>query len=154
MARIERSTKLSLTQDEYRICSEPYVFYRLISDGNGFRLMSATASEDIGRFRAFEDQPSLISVTAQVFSDRGLDIVTKEDHAGRSYVETLIYPSEEDLLHLAATVLDRIGFEDISVLALREMKAIYDEFSSDESGEDTYLSDGMWITSDGRLVEK
>lgn len=154
MARIERSTKLSLTQDEYRICSEPYVFYRLISNGNGVRLMTATACENIGGLRAFEDQTLLISMTARVFSERGLDFVIKTDQSERDYIETPIYPDEEDLLHLAATVLDLIGFEDVSVLALREMKAIYSEFAVDDSGDDTYLSDGMWATADGRIVEK
>ncbi|KUJ85983.1 hypothetical protein AVO45_03150 [Ruegeria marisrubri] len=154
MAIIQRSTKLSLRQEEYRICSEPYVFYRLISDANGVRLMTATASEDTGDYRAYEDQGALISATAQVLSDREMDFVTKRDHANRPYIETSVYPDSEDLLHLASTILNRIGFEDISVLALREMMAIYNEFAIDDSGEDTYLSDGMWMTSDGRLIEK
>lgn len=154
MARIQKSNKLSLQQEEYRICSEPYVFYRLISDSSGVRLMTATASEDTGEYRAYEDQGALISSTAQVLADREMEFVTKRDHAERPYIETSVYPDSEDLLHIASTILDRIGFEDISVLALREMKAIYNEFAIDDSGEDTYLSDGMWMTSDGRLIEK
>ncbi|RDD72136.1 hypothetical protein DVR11_07210 [Paracoccus versutus] len=116
--------------------------------------MTATAAEDTGEYRAFENQASLISATSRAFEDRNLNYATKKDQMGRAYIETSVYPDKDDLLHLAATVLDQIGFEDISVLALREMKAIYDEFSVDDSGEDTYLSDGMWITSDGRLIEK
>ena len=116
--------------------------------------MTATASEDTGRFRAYADQTSLISATEIVLSSRDMNIVPKMDHAGRPYVETAVYSDEEDLLHLAATVLDQIGFKDVSVLALREMKGIYREFSNDDSGEDTYLSDGMWVTADGRLIEK
>ena len=154
MAIIQKSTKLSLQQEEYRICSEPYVFYRLISDANGVRLMTATASEDTGDYRAYEDQGALISATAQVLSLREMDFVTKRDHANRPYIETSVYPDSEDLLNLASTILNRIGFEDISVLALREMMAIYNEFAIDDSGEDTYFSDGMWMTSDGRLIEK
>ena len=154
MPRIERSKKLSMTQEEYCICSKPYVFYRLISDHSGFRLMTATASEDTSRFCVYEDQTSLISATETVLSSRGMNIVAKTDHAGRPYVETAVYSDTEDLLHLAATVLEQIGFEDVSVLALREMKAIYREFSVDDSGDDTYLSDRMWATADGRLIEK
>jgi len=116
--------------------------------------MTATASEDTGEFRAYEDQGSLIGATAQVLGDREMEFVTKNDHAGRPYIETSVYPDSEDLRHLASTILDRMGFEDISVLAIREMKAIYEEFAIDDSGEDTYLSDGMWMTSDGRLIEK
>lgn len=154
MAIIQTSNKLSLRQEEYRICSKPYVFFRLISDRDGVRLMTATAAEDAGEYRAFENQASLISATSRAFEGRNLSYATKKDQMGRAYIETSVYPDKDDLLHLAATVLDQIGFEDISVLALREMRAIYDEFSVDDSGEDTYLSDGMWITSDGRLIEK
>jgi len=154
MAIIQKSNKLSLRQEEYRICSDPYVFYRLISDANGFRIMTATASEDTGEYRAYEDQEALISATAQVLADREMAFVPKKDHAERPYIETSVYPDSEDLLHLASTILDRMGFEDISVLALREMKAIYEEFAIDDAGEDTYLSDGTWMTSDGRLIEK
>lgn len=154
MAIIQKSNKLSSQQEEYRICSDPYVFYRLISDANGFRIMTATASEDTGEYRAYGDQEALISATVQVLADREMAFATKKDHAERPYIESSVYPDKEDLLHLTATILDRLGFEDISVLALREMKAIYDEFAIDDSGDDTYLSDGMWMTSDGRMIEK
>lgn len=154
MAIIQTSNKLSLRQEEFRICSKPYVFFRLIAGRDGVRLMTATAAEDTAEYRAYENQASLISATSRAFEDRSLNYETKNDLMGRSYVETSVYPDKNDLLHLAATVLDQIGFEDISVLALREMKAIYDGFSVDDSGEYTYLSDGIWITSDGRLIEK
>ena len=154
MAIIEKSKKLSSEQEEYRICSKPYIFYRVIVDQNGVRLMTATASEDTGEYRAYKDLKSLISATSQVFDDFGMEIIPKEDHAGRPYIETTVYPDKEHLLHIATTALDRIGFEDVSVIALREMKTLYDEFSISDNGEDTYLSDGMWVTPDGRMIEK
>ena len=154
MVKIEPSKKLSSEQEEYRICSKPYIFYRMIVDQNGVRLMTATASEDTGEYRVYEDQKSLIAATSKIFVDFGMEFTTKEDHAGRPYVETTANSDKEHLHHIATTALDRIGFKDVSVLALQEMKALYDEFSISDSGEDTYLSDGMWITSDGRMVEK
>ncbi|SIT52777.1 conserved hypothetical protein [Mesorhizobium prunaredense] len=154
MPIIEPSNKLSRTQKEYRICSNPYVFYRIIVDQYGARLMTATASEDAGGYRAFENQKFLISSTVQVFGDFDMEIVTKEDHAGRLYVETPVFLDAQHLIHIATTALDRMGFEDVAVLALRDMKALYEEFVIDDSGEDTYLSDGMWVRSDGRLIEK
>lgn len=122
--------------------------------------MTATASEGTGAYRAFENQESLTAATMQVFGDFGMEFVTKVDHAGRPYVETSVYPDADHLVRIATTALDRMGFEDASVLALREflalqeMKAIYEDFSIDDSGEDAYLSGGMWITSDGRLIKK
>jgi len=154
MPIIEPSKKLSMTQEEYRICSAPYVFYRVIVDRNGVRLMTATASEDTKEYRAFGNQELLISVTKQVFTDFDMQIGNKEDHAGRAYVQTAVFPERAHLIHIATLALDRIGFADISVLALREMKAIYEELAIDESGDDAYFGDGMWTTSDGRLIEK
>ena len=154
MPIIEPSKKLSMIQEEYRICSAPYVFYRVIVDRNGVRLMTATASEDTREYRAFGNQELLISVTKQVFTDFDMQIGTKEDHAGRAYVQTAVFPERDHLIHIATLALDRIGFADISVLALREMKAIYEELAIDESGDDAYFGDGMWTTSDGRLIEK
>lgn len=154
MPIIESSNKLSSEQEEYRICSKPYVFYRVIVARNGVRLMTATASEDAGEYRAFKNQEVLLAATAQVFGDFEMEIVTKEDHAGRPYIETQVSPDKQHLIHVATTALERMGFEDVSVLALREMKALHAEFAIDDSGEDTYLSDGMWVTADGKLVER
>lgn len=154
MAFIQQSDKLSSHQEEYRICSKPYVFLRLISDRDGFRLMTATASEDGAQYRAYDDQEALVRVAAAVFAERDLEPAEKQDHKGRPYIETRVSPDDRDLKTIANIVLNRLGFEDNQVLAHREMKAIYDEFAIDDSGEDTYLSDGVWITSDGRLIEK
>lgn len=154
MPKIEASNKLSPEQEEYGICSKPYIFYRIIRDPKGVRLMTATASESTGPYRAFEDQKSLNDATIQVFGDFGMEFVTKEDHARRPYVETSVSLDKDYLLHIATTALERIGFKDTSVLALQDMKAIYEEFAVDGDCGEAYLSDGMWMTSDGRLIEK
>lgn len=52
MAIIQTSNKLSLWEEEFRICSKPYVFFRLIADRDGVRFMTATAAEDAGQYRA------------------------------------------------------------------------------------------------------
>lgn len=154
MPKIEPSNKLSSDQEEYRICSKPYVFYRIIVDRNGARLMTATASEDVGPYRAYEDQNSLIAATAKVFGDFEMAIAIKVDHSARPYIETQVALDPSHLNHIATTALHRMGFEDIEVLALKELLELHNEFAVDDSGGDTYLGDGMWITVDGRLVEK
>ncbi len=119
--------------------------------------MTATASENCGGYRAFEDQKTLTAATAIVLEDAGLHPTLKEDHAQRSYIETPIpldRVDREELVHLASTVLLTLGITDVQVLALAEMLALYDEFSVSENDEAVYLSDGMWITTDGKIVEK
>lgn len=154
MALLEPSNKLSQLQTEFRICSKSYVFHRLIRVGSEYRFMTATASEDTGGFRAYEDQSSLINATIHALQRFDLDAEMKLDHAGRPYVETMTSSNKEHLLHVAQTALREIGFEDVAVLALDDMIAIYEEFAVGDDGEDVYLSDGMWITSDGRMIEK
>jgi len=157
MPDIEPSRKLSADQDEYRICSKPYVFFRLIFDKRGARLMTATASEDCGAYRAFEDQKALIAATARVLEDAGLHPALKEDHAQRTYIETPIpldRVDREELVHLASSVLLTLGITDIKVLALADMLALHEEFSVSDNDDAVYLSDGMWITADGKIVEK
>lgn len=154
MALLEPSNKLSQIQREYRVCSKPYVFHRVIGVGDEFRFMTATASEDTGSFRAYEDQSSLINATIQALQLFDLDAEMKLDHAGRPYVETIVSCDKEHLLHVAQTALREMGFEDVSILALDDMLSIYDQLAVGDDGEDVYLSDGMWITSDGLMIEK
>ena len=58
------------------------------------------------------------------------------------------------MIHVATTALDRMGFVNVAVLALREIKVLHEEFAIDDGGDDVYLSDGMWVTTDGRVVER
>lgn len=154
MPIIEPSNKLSLFQEEYRVCSSPFVFFRVIVDRYGARMMTATASEDTGDFRAFDDLPRLNKAAIAILVDREDGFRTKVDHAGRAYVESKVYPDKAELVHVATLVLDLIGFTDVAVLALREMKRLYNDFSVDDQSDEAYLRDGMWITRDGRLVQK
>ena len=119
--------------------------------------MTATASEDCGGYRAFEDQKSLTAATARVLKDAGLHPALNEDHAQRPYIETPIpldRVDRQELVHLTSTVLLTLGITDIQVMALAEMLALHDEFSVSDNDEPVYLSDGMWITADGKIVEK
>jgi len=154
MPIIEKSNKLSKTQEEYRICSKPFVFFRLIGHTDNFRLMTATASEDSGEYQVFHDQQGLLKSTLSVFSDFDMASVMKEDHAGRLYAETNVLDNSQDLIHIATTVLNRLGFEDIQVIALQEVEALHDEFAADDDSEEAYLSDGVSATKDGRLVQR
>lgn len=154
MPEIKASNKLSLEQEEYVIFSKPYVFYRIIRDSKGVRIMTATASDSAKSYRFFEDQKSLNNATIKVFGDFGIEFFTKEDYAKRPYIEALVFLDKNYLLHIATTALEQIGFKDVCVLSLQEMKAIHDEFAVDEGCGDVYLSDGMWVTSDGRLIER
>lgn len=154
MAVIRASNKLSSNQSEYAISSRSYVFFRVITDQNGTRLMTATAAEDSGSDRVYEDQKALITATVRTLEKYEFQWASKVDHVGRAYIETSVYPDYDDIVHIANVALEDMGFDDISIQAIQDIRRIYEEFSIDESGEDTYLSDGMWVTSDGRIVQR
>lgn len=153
MAKIQTSHKLSTQQEEYQVTSGPYVFFRMIRDAVGFRLMTATAGDERSAFRAYADQETLINATAKVLTERRMEWVTKEDRCRRPYIETNVDLDKEALVHLSTRILDRLGFVDISVLARREMKQIYAELAISDSDDDLYLSDGVSITADGRMLD-
>lgn len=152
MAIIKRSNKLSSDQEEQCVHSKGFVFFRIVAEGDLLKVMTATAAEDTGELRPFHDQQRFLAATRSVLSERDEEWSEKEDWKGRPYVEAA-FPAGADVLHMVHTVLLSLGFEDIGVSALRELKEIYNEFAI-EDGEDTYLSDGMWMTPDGRMVEK
>ncbi len=130
-----------------------FVFFRVIAEGGTFKSMTATAAEDTGELRPFHDQSRLLAATRSVLLDQGKQWDGKVDRAGRLYVEAS-FERAADVLHVANTVLMSLGFDDLEVSCPREMKGIYDEFAIDGSGEDIYLSDGMWMTADGRRVDR
>lgn len=153
MAKIKRSSKLSSDEDEQCVYSGSFVFFRIVAEGDQFKFMTATACEDTGEFRPFHDQHRLIAATMSVLLELGKEWVNKDDWAGRPYVEVR-FAAGDDVLHIVHAVLLSLGFDDFDVSLLREMRALHEEFAVDDTSEDAYLSDGMWVTADGRLVNR
>jgi hypothetical protein len=154
VAIIENSSKLSSNQEEYRICCKNIVFFRLIAEQTHFRLMTATASEDAGEYHAFPNQQHLITSTCCVFSQFGIEFVHRSDRVGRRYIEANISMDKKYVVHTANTILLQLGVEDANTLALLETRSLYEDFCVDDTGDDAYLGDGLYVTADGRLVER
>lgn len=150
MPIIQNSTKLA-TDQQYVISSQAVVFFRVTLEADGYKMMTATADEDTGKLKAYESQDRLISSTLFILGDIGRKSKQKDDHAGRPYMEARGFSELLDVKAIATRVLVSLGFDDIAVTALQEMRAIYDDLSINDSGEDVYLNDGVWVTSNGDL---
>lgn len=153
MPKVRNSTKLA-TDQQHIISSQAVVFFRVTLETDGYKLMTATADEDTGKLKAYEAQERLMSSTLSVLTDLDCKCVLKEDHAGRPYIEARGFPELFDIKTVATRVLDLLGFDDIAVIALQEMRTIYDELSIDESDEDVYLSDRVWVTKNGDFTSR
>lgn len=153
MPDIKHSGKFHTGTEQRYVYSDNVVFMRLVLESDGWKVMTATAGEDRSPIRAYEDQGSLVCAAVATFEERGLGVTPMLDLFGRPYVEVRGLAALNDAHHLATHVLHRLGIVDFDVVELRHLLDLHDDLAVEE-GEDAYLSDGMWMTSDGRLVEK
>lgn len=151
MPIVQKSTKLA-TDQQHVISSQNIVFFRVTLEVDGYKMMTATADEDTGKLRAYVSQDSLMSSTLSVLNDVSWKSEQKEDCSRRPYIEARGFPELLDIRTVATRILDSLGFDDIAVTALQEMRAIYDELSINDSGEDVYLSDGVYLTKNGDVL--
>lgn len=151
MPMVQNSTKLA-TDQQHIISSQNIVFFRVTLEADGYKMMTATAGEDTGKLKAYAPQDLLTSSTLSVLGDLDWNIGQKKDHAERPYIEARGFSELLDIKTVATRILASLGFDDIAVTALQEMKAIYDELSIDDSGEDVYLGDGVYVTKNGDVL--
>ena len=151
MAFLKQSTKLhnDETTDQMIVSSEGFVLMRLLHNATHYVLMTATAAEDDGSLRAYHDLDHLASVAESIF-ERG---ARKHDRQGRPYFEMDLIDHPTTVHELANKVCSALGLEACKTAwADEEMRALYEEFSN-EKGERTYLSDGVYLDSRGRLSD-
>ena len=152
MAIITKSDKLETTGEfnQTKMVSEQYVLLRIIHETNSYTLMTATAKEDDGSYIALPDLNKLVDAAENVLG-RGERCT---DNWGRPYFicKEINHPREiRDFANRIAELLDLPPVN--APWADEEMRDIYDEFSVSEDGEPAYLSDGVYVSSRGRLED-
>ncbi len=153
MTYISHSGKLQTQEEQYIIFADRVVFFRIIKQGSDFKVMTATASENNKPLCAYEKLDLLISTTISIFGDTNRSYQNKRDRNNIRYVEFFGFREVTEIEILAKKVIKKLGLDPVNV-AMMEMKELYDNFAIDDSGEDVYLSDGMWLSADGKLTEK
>lgn len=152
MADISRSDKLlTLGNDgQTKMVSGQYVLLRILHEGDSYTLMTATAKEDDGSYQAYPDLERLVAAAKEVLG-RG---ERNADKWGRPYLLVRGVDHPRTLRDLANKIAARLGLDPVDEpWADEEMRGIYDEFSVGDGDEPAYLSDGVYISKRGRLLE-
>lgn len=159
------SKKIGITSKESRIVTRGKTSYlRIVGESPTYLIMTATASEDDGSFSVCTDKVRLNAAALKLGSELKTQPSFSKDTLGREFVEicTITARPNSDPTENRAQ-LDRAlnrFFElyDSGISnkprELNEMREIYQSISSDDSGDDIYLSDGVWLGSDGSLNDR
>ncbi|WP_156389061.1 hypothetical protein [Mesorhizobium sp. Root695] len=148
MTSISSSGKFDSGQIQYCLSSADFVLLRIIRRQGFYAVMTATAGEDDGSKSPYPDQLRLIDSTISAFSAFGAPARHASDLYGRPYVE-FSGLSETQIEQAGRSLADALGVQ------LSDMAELWNQISdaADEDGL-VYLSDGMWLTEDGQLIER
>jgi hypothetical protein len=155
------------TREGYIVTQGRTVYLRITGALPSYRLETATASEDNGEFLVCDDRVRLTSAAYRFGLEMGVRPSYEKDRFDREYV--VITPINyrpgntpaEDAADRA--VLDKWLNRFFEIYAttdpskteqLNEMKEVYDVLAVDQSGGDVYLSDGIWLSSDGSVHDR
>ena len=165
--RILESRKLGFAADEnWMVVRAGEIFLRLVGGGGGsYSLMTATAGEDQGSLRACANQHLLRQAARRTAADFEVEPHEDKDSAGRDFVRicgfTIDGPAEEarqqtlsEVYKVCDTLFKNFDHEYGDTRSEdRNLKEIYDVLAIDDSGDAVYLSDGVWLGSDGSLSD-
>ena len=164
--RILPSRKPGFAADEnWMVVRGGEIFLRLVGGDGSYALMTATAGEDKASPRPCANQHVLRQAARRPAADFEVEPHEDKDSAGRDFVRicgfTIDGPAEEtrrQTLGEVYAVCDAL-FKNFDH-AYRDtrgddssLKEIYDVLAIDESGDSVYLSDGVWLGSDGNLSD-
>lgn len=152
------------SRESYVIAREKIGFLRVLGDEPEWSLITATASEDHGQIHVCSDQRRLIETALRLGAEIGTSPKVKQDWLGREYVEICVITREpgesEEVFDRENTCLLKKFFEIFDGLngatfqSADELCALYGALSIDDQGDDIYLSDGVWLSSDGSMRDQ
>lgn len=126
--------------------------------------MTATADEDHGRVLVCQDQRRLVEAALRLGTELNTGPSVERDWKGREYVKVAVITrnpgeSSESFDKENDRAIERFFeiFDALPRLSDRpvvERRNLYDELALGDMGEDVYLSDGVWLSSDGSLHDR
>jgi len=155
---ILESTKVGLNSKEsYIVVRNETSFLRILGNDPKWRLMTATASEDRGCIHVCAEQRRLIECALRFGVELKTGPYVEIDWCGREYVNVCEITqdsgqndeafNDENSRHLTRFFEIYDNYLNQDSRAEDEMRELYDALSID--GQDVYLSDGVWLSSDG-----
>ncbi|MDM0002581.1 hypothetical protein QTI24_28535 [Variovorax sp. J22P240] len=154
MFDIRKSDKANFdSKEHFIVVREGVVFLRFAGSEGAYSMMTATADEDSGRIVAYWNQRELMDAAIKVCEEFGFKHSAEQDSSGRAYVN---FGSTCEYLSDAYRVAESF-FRHLGPIERRSSGAdgnLYDELGLGDSGEDVYLSDGVYLKSDGSLDDR
>lgn len=152
------------SKESYVVVRYRTSFLRVLGDEPRWELMTATASEDHGRLPVCADQRRLVESALRLGAELETKPRVERDRNGREYVKICVITREpgqadevfEDdkmrLLRKFFAIYD--AYQDPHSRGGCEMRELYDAIATDAEGGDVYLSDGVWLSSDGSCHDR
>lgn len=159
------SNKVGLeSKESYIVTRGSSGFLRVLGAEPEWTLMTATADEDHGRIRRCPDQLRLVEAALRLGTEIETAPRVERDWQGREYVKICVITrdagkAQDDFDKDSANLFRRFFeiYDECTDLRTRggdDMRELYDALSSDDEGGDVYLSDGVWLRSDGSLDDR
>lgn len=160
-----RSPKVGLNSPEsYIVVREGISYLRLLGSDPEWDLVTATASEDDGRVAVCRNKRRLIDSALKLGLERNCMPTVEKDWMKREYVRICVItrnPGQEQvtLVEGLTTIITRF-FEIYDEHLPHESKSgnetreLYAALTVGDPGNDLYLGDGVWLSSDGSLHDR
>jgi len=163
--QIYQSNKVGLnSKDSYVVTRGKTSFLRILGSEPHWQLMTATADEDNGRIKVSNELLRLTETALRL----GIELETtprvEKDWKNREYVKICgitLNPDQEkidfnkklfELFNKFFELYDK--YQKIESRAGREMQELYGVLALDNQDDDVYLSDGVWLSSDGSIHDR
>jgi hypothetical protein len=160
-----RSSKAGLeSRESYIVTRGKTSFLRILGEEPSWELMTATASEDRGGISVCPDQLRLVETALRLGTELKTSPAVHTDWMAREYVKIcgLLQrenESDEEFNREIWSLIRRFfqiydACTNLRSRASNEMIQLYSALSVDDTGGDVYLSDGVWLSSDGSLHDR
>jgi len=162
---IQKSDKVGLDSEEsYVVIRNSISFLRILGAEPNWIVITATASEDHGRIQVCPDRLRVVESALRLCAEHGGNPGVEKDWLGREYVKigTITRKpgeSEDDFQRENNALFRRFFdiFDSYRRLESRgrdEMRELYSALALDDGSGSVYLSDDVWLSSDGSLHYK
>lgn len=163
--QVLQSSKIGLNSPEsYVVVRGQISFLRILGSATQWELMTVTASEDHGGVKVCSKQLRLIESALRLGIELGTRPSVTTDCAGREYVKICVITQHKNQndkeFNNELSVVFRKFFEifdsstNLRSRARDEMIDLYYDLSTGDQGDEVYLSDGVWLRSDGSLHDR
>ena len=162
--KFDVSDKHGLNSKEgYIIYRGNEVFLRLLGGPDTFELMTATAGEDRRNLTACPDQIRLCTAALETSTAMGFEPLSTTDRYGRPYVKICAFrisdqgegriEAERHLQAICDTFFPLYDAQLNDGRRNNDLAEIYRVLAVDDSGSDVYLTDGVWLGSNGSTYD-